>query len=113
MRLRFTQRATQDLADIADHIREHDPVAALRVREAILESLQALVVFPEMGRRQSIESVRKLVTRRYSYLVYYTIDPRCRRLPSLRSNTRLASVNTMTHERSMHRYSVLRLRSAL
>jgi len=74
MKLRFTLRATQDLIEIADYIRERNPVAALRVRAAILNSLQNLVLFPEAGRRQKLEGVRKLVTRRYPYLVYYTID---------------------------------------
>jgi toxin ParE1/3/4 len=55
MKLRFTPRAAQDLADIADYIRERNPAAALRVRAAILESLQ-------------------LVTQRYRYLVYYTAE---------------------------------------
>ena len=74
MKLRFTPRAAQDLAEIADYIRQHSPQAALRVRAAILESLQHLILFPQIGRRQKIEGVRKLVTRRYPYLVYYTID---------------------------------------
>ena len=74
MKLRFTPRATRDLAGIADYIREHNPQAALRVRSAILESLQNLAVFPRLGRRQEVEGVRKVVTRRYPYLVYYTID---------------------------------------
>ena len=47
---------------------------ALAVRRAILSSLQTVVMFPEMGRRQSVEGVRKLITRRYRYLVYYTVD---------------------------------------
>src|SRR5437667_4530091 len=50
------------------------PQAALRVRAAILESLQSLVLFPHIGRQQKVEGVRKLVTRRYPYLVYYTAD---------------------------------------
>jgi toxin ParE1/3/4 len=33
-----------------------------------------LVLFPEAGRRQTLEGVRKFVTRRYPYLIYYTID---------------------------------------
>lgn len=33
-----------------------------------------LVVYPRIGRRQKTEGVRKLVTRRYPYLVYYTVD---------------------------------------
>ena len=74
MKLRFTERATQDLVDIADYVREHNPEAALRVRDAILESLQNLVLFPHIGRQQTVERVRKLVTRRYPYLVYYTTD---------------------------------------
>jgi toxin ParE1/3/4 len=48
--------------------------AALRVRAAILESLQSLALFPHIGRQQKVESVRKLVTRRYPYLIYYTTD---------------------------------------
>jgi plasmid stabilization system protein ParE len=74
MKLRFTLRAIQDLAGIADYIREHSPQAALPVRNAILESLQNLVIFPHLGRKQQIDGVRKVVTRRYPYLVYYAID---------------------------------------
>ena len=47
---------------------------ALRVRAAILGSLQNLVCFPRLGRPQKIKGVRKLVTRRYPYLVYYKLD---------------------------------------
>jgi toxin ParE1/3/4 len=75
MRLRFTPRATEDLAEIADYIRAHNSAAAQRVRTSIYESLELLVLFPQIGRRQTAEGVRKLVTRRYRYLVYYTIDP--------------------------------------
>lgn len=39
-----------------------------------LESLQVLVDFPEIGRLQSVEGVRKLITRKYVYLVYYRLD---------------------------------------
>jgi plasmid stabilization system protein ParE len=74
MKLRFTPRATQDLISIADYVHEHSPQGALRVRAAILESLQNLVRFPSLGRPQTVEGVRKLVTRRYPYLVYYTVD---------------------------------------
>jgi addiction module RelE/StbE family toxin len=74
MKLRFTPRATRDLADIADYIYQHNPNAARRVRAAILESLQDLVVFPELGRRQTVEGVRKLITRKYPYIVYYRLD---------------------------------------
>jgi toxin ParE1/3/4 len=74
MKLRFTPRAAQDLAAIADYIRARNPAAAQRVRAAILHSPQNLVLFPRVGRAQTVEGVRKLVTRKYPYLVYYTVD---------------------------------------
>lgn len=74
MRLRFTPRAVQDLSDISDFIHDRSPQSALRVRASILETLQNLAAFLEMGRRQSIEGVRKVVTRSYAYLVYYSIE---------------------------------------
>ena len=74
MKLRFTPRATEDLAGIADYIRQHSPGGALRVRAAILQSLGNLASFPGIGRRQTTPGVRKLVSRRYPYLVYYTVD---------------------------------------
>ena len=68
MKLRYTARATIDLAEIAEHLR-HNPTAALAVRDAILRSLQTLTLFPALGRRQNVEGVRKLVTGKYRYLV--------------------------------------------
>jgi toxin ParE1/3/4 len=46
----------------------------VRVRAAILDSLETLALFPEVGRRQNLEGVRKLTTRKYPYLVYYSLD---------------------------------------
>jgi toxin ParE1/3/4 len=74
MKLRFTARAAQDIAAIADYIRARNPSAARQVRAAILHSLQNLVLFPQVGRAQAVEGVRKLVTRKYPYLVYYSLD---------------------------------------
>jgi plasmid stabilization system protein ParE len=74
MKLRFTPRAIEDIVSIAAYIQARNPVAAERVRAAIYESLQNLVLFPGAGRPQQAEGVRKLVTRKYAYLVYYTID---------------------------------------
>ena len=74
MKLRFTHQAKQDLDDVADYIREQNPDAALRVRAAIVRSLRTLVLFPRIGRQQKVRSVRKLITRRYRYLIYYMVD---------------------------------------
>jgi toxin ParE1/3/4 len=73
MRLRFTPRATCDLGEIAEYLHSRDPSAAPAVRDAILRSLQNLTFFPAIGRPQNVEGVRKLVTSKYRYLVYYMI----------------------------------------
>jgi toxin ParE1/3/4 len=75
MKLRFTRRAAQDLTDIGNHLQSRSPGGAANVRAAILDSLQILTEFPSAGRMQSVEGVRKLVTRKYSYLIYYEISP--------------------------------------
>jgi plasmid stabilization system protein ParE len=74
MKLRFTPRAIENITVIADYIRERNPAAAQRVRVAIYESLQDLILFPHAGRPQQTEGVRKFVTRKYAYLIYYTVD---------------------------------------
>jgi|SRR6266568_1287301 len=74
MKLRFAPRAAQDLVAIADYLHARSPHAAQHVRATILRSLQNLILFPQVGRAQSVEGVRKLVTRKYPYLVYYTVD---------------------------------------
>lgn len=45
-----------------------------RARTAILNSLQTIVLFPRVGRLQDVAGVRKHVTPKYSYLVYYSLD---------------------------------------
>jgi plasmid stabilization system protein ParE len=74
MRLRFTPRAIENLTELADYIRAQNPVGARHVQADILDSLCTVVVFPKIGRRQTLEGVRKLVSRKYSYLIYYTLD---------------------------------------
>jgi toxin ParE1/3/4 len=74
MKLRFTPQAVAELSEIAAFIRAKNPSAALRVRAAILDSIRTLILFPDAGRRQATEGVRKFVARKYPYLIYYTVD---------------------------------------
>ena len=74
MKLRFSRRAIRDVADIATFIRERNPEAVGKVRASILDALKTISAFPRVGRPQSVPRVRKLVTRRYPYLIYYSID---------------------------------------
>jgi plasmid stabilization system protein ParE len=74
MRLRFTPRSVQNIAQISDYLRERNPNAALRVRAAIYQGLDNLLLFADAGRVQKTKSVRKLVKAKYSYLIYYQAD---------------------------------------
>ena len=74
MKLRLTRRAARNLAEIADYLKERNPEAAVRVRTAVDKSFKNLVLFPYSGRKQEVEGVRKIATRRYPYLIYYRAD---------------------------------------
>ena len=74
MIVRFSRRAASDLTEVSTYLRSHNRVAAARVRAAILDSIELLNRFPNAGRRQDFEDVRKLVVPRYPYLIYYTVD---------------------------------------
>jgi plasmid stabilization system protein ParE len=74
MKLRFTPLAAENIADIADYIRARNPVAAQAVRATIYDGLRTLLLFPKLGRLQKTAGVRKLVTRKYGYLIYYVVD---------------------------------------
>ncbi len=74
MNLRFTPRAVQDIAEIAEYIRQENPSAAERVRASILGSLESLSQLPLIGRMQTRENIRKLVTPKYRYVIYYLVD---------------------------------------
>jgi plasmid stabilization system protein ParE len=74
MKLRFTPRALENLEVISAYLRSKNPATSGHVRAAIYASLQTLLLFPRIGRPQKAKGIRKLVTRKYAYLVYYTVD---------------------------------------
>jgi len=74
VRLRLTPQAEIDLAGIAEYVQVHSPSGASHVRDDILKVLATLTSFPNSGRIQTIAGIRKAVTARYRYLVFYTVD---------------------------------------
>jgi toxin ParE1/3/4 len=51
MKLRFAPRGLANIIEISEYIKEDNPTAARRVRDAIYQSLQNLILFPYVGRR--------------------------------------------------------------
>jgi toxin ParE1/3/4 len=74
MKVRFAPRAHADLRNIGDYIGERNPVAAQRVMDDIGAALHILERSPNVGRRQSRGPFRKLVTNKYRYLIFYSVN---------------------------------------
>jgi toxin ParE1/3/4 len=74
MNIRFTDRALVDLGGIADYLVQRSPPGARKVKLAIQRTVEQLERFPGIGTPQKTQGVRKMVVRKYPYLVYYIID---------------------------------------
>ena len=76
MKARYTPRAVADLVEIADYIRQFSPASSRKVRDEIQRAIAMLERFPFSGPRTNVDSVRKVVVRRYPYIVYYAVEAR-------------------------------------
>lgn len=74
MKIVYSPLAIANLRAISAYLRPRSPQGAKRVRAAILDGVALLALFPRAGTPQTVEGVRKIVTRKYRYLIYYTID---------------------------------------
>ena len=74
MKTYYTPRALADLGEIADYIRQSSPRSSAKVRDEILRTIGTLERFPYSGPRTAIEEVRRIVVRRYPYILYYVVD---------------------------------------
>jgi plasmid stabilization system protein ParE len=72
-RLRYTETALDDLAEIIGHIAEDDEEAASRFGRALLDHIELLTRFPWIGDTvQQNRNIRKLT--HSPILVYYRVD---------------------------------------
>jgi plasmid stabilization system protein ParE len=73
MKLRLTLRAGENLSVILNYLQSRSPQASRRVRRTILSTFRNLLLFPEAGRMLR-HDLRKIVTPRYGYVIYYLAD---------------------------------------
>ena len=73
MRIRWTTNAANDLAQIVERIREHNPSAAQRVARTIYNGVADLRTSPNRGRTGTAENTRELVFAPWPYIVVYEI----------------------------------------
>jgi addiction module RelE/StbE family toxin len=74
VRLDITRHAEIDLARIRAYIRQENPTAARQVVAGILDGIQVLVTYPDVGRPGRIEETRELVLTGLPYIVCYAAD---------------------------------------
>jgi len=74
VRLNITHNAEIDLARIRAYIRLENPTAARQVVAGILDGIQVLTTYPDMGRPGRIEETRELVLPGLPYIVCYAAD---------------------------------------
>lgn len=74
MRVRWSEAAANDLAQIADYLREHNPGYVPSTVREIYESIRSLKSFPNRGRLGRKPGTRELVLGRLPYLVVYQVQ---------------------------------------
>jgi toxin ParE1/3/4 len=73
MRIRWTLAATDDLQQIHDYLREHEPHLAGPTVIAMHEAILSLRKFPHRGRPGAVEGTRELLHERLPYIVAYRV----------------------------------------
>ena len=77
MRLEWTEVAVADLENIRDYIKKDSEHYAIRFVEKIIEAVEKLLKFPEIGRavpEAASENIRELIF--HNYRIMYHIEPR-------------------------------------
>ena len=74
MKITYSPDAIADLEDIADYLTPRSPQAALNVRRDITTTIMHLSRHPRMGRLQTADGMRNIVTHKYRYRFDDIID---------------------------------------
>jgi len=73
MRVRWTTDAADDLERICDYIAQSRPEAARRVAQNIVQGIEGLGTFPNLGRPGRVDGTRELVFVPLPYVAVYEV----------------------------------------
>jgi len=73
LRIRLTEPAIRDLDSIEEYIADESPRAAAKTVLRVLEAIQGLRQFPNLGRQGRVSGTRELVVSRTPYIAVYTV----------------------------------------
>ena len=74
MKLIWPRSAVRSRERQIDYIAEHNPAAAVRLEQRIIDATDQLVNHPQLGRAGRVPGTRELVVARTPYIVIYEID---------------------------------------
>jgi toxin ParE1/3/4 len=95
MKIVYTPKAQADLDGIVDYYKPLNPYALAKIYAEVAGAIALIAQFPRAGRQQKPKKVRKVVVRKYKYLIYYTCD----------EDERQISILTIRHSARRRPYS--------
>lgn len=73
MQIRWSPEAVADFTGMIQYIRQDNPTAALRVAQAIYQTVAQLKTFPNRGRPGRVDGTRELVFPALPFVVVYRV----------------------------------------
>ena len=73
MRLRYSRRATNDLASIHEYLNARSPRAALDALTSIYAAVEFIRRHPDASELTSIRGIRGKIVRKYRFKVFYRV----------------------------------------
>ena len=73
MKVRYSRRATKDLAAIHDYLSQRSPRGAINVLTSIYASVEFIRRHAEAVQPANIPGVRVMVVRRYRFKIFYRV----------------------------------------
>ena len=73
MRIRLTKPAERDLESVEEYIRQDNPAAAIKTVLRVLEAVECLEQFPNIGRPGRVTGTRELVVGGTLFLAIYKV----------------------------------------
>ncbi len=73
MKVRYSRRATKDLAAIHDYLIQHSRQGAINVLTSIYASVEFIRRHAEAAQATNITGVRAMVVRRYRFKIFYRL----------------------------------------
>lgn len=74
MIVRLTRAAEADLESLASFISQENPAAAVTTVLRVLDAVEALVAFPNIGRPGRVPGTRELVVSRTPFIAVYRVE---------------------------------------